>query len=83
MSLAIARAIDELKRGRPLAVAGLGILSVELADAAMLAAFEAGRARADLLLSHPRAALLHIVNHRPRVPRPLATQLVRSRRHKL
>lgn len=64
MSLAVARAIDELKRGRPVAVGDLGILSVELADEATLAAFEAGRARADLLLSHPRAALLHIVNQR-------------------
>lgn len=62
MSLSVARAVDELKRGRAVAVGGLAVLAVELADEASLAAFERGRGRADLLLSHPRAATLNIVN---------------------
>ena len=62
MSLAVARAADELKRGRPVAIDGVAVLAVELADEAALAKFEARRGRADLLLSHPRAALLNIVN---------------------
>jgi GTP cyclohydrolase II len=64
VSLAVARAVDELKRGRAVAVGGLAVLAVELADEASLAAFEAERGRADLLLSHARAALLNIVNQR-------------------
>ncbi|MFC3714484.1 GTP cyclohydrolase II [Sphingoaurantiacus capsulatus] len=70
MSLAVARAVDELKRGRPVAVGGLGVLAVELADADSLAMFENG-ARADLLLSHPRAALLNIVNQRAAAAGPV------------
>ena len=65
MSLAVARAIDELKRGRPVTIDGLNILSIELADDASLGQFEAGRAPADLLVTHQRAALLHLVNQLP------------------
>lgn len=70
MSLAVARAVDELKRGRPVAVGTIGVLSVELADEMSLRAFERG-ARADLLLSHPRAALLNIVNQRAAAAGPV------------
>ncbi len=70
MSLAVARAVDELKRGRPVAVGAIGILSVELADEASLSSFERGD-RADLLLSHPRAALLNIVNQRAAAAGPV------------
>ena len=71
MSLSVARAVDELKRGRPVAIDGVAVLAVELADEAMLAAFEANRGRADLLLSHPRAALLNIVNQRAAAAGPV------------
>jgi GTP cyclohydrolase II len=71
VTLAVARAVDELKRGRPVAVGPILVLAVELADEAALAAFEAGRGRADLLLSHPRAALLHIVNQRAAAAGPV------------
>ena len=71
MSLAVARAVDELKRGRPVAIDGIAVLAVELADEALLKDFEAGRGRADLLLSHPRAALLNIVNQRAAAAGPV------------
>ena len=65
MARSVARAIDELKRGQPVVVdltgGALTILSVELADEAGLAALET-TGRAALLLAHPRAALLNIVN---------------------
>ncbi len=61
----VARAVDELRRGQPVTVDSPGgpltILAVELADDTSLAALEA-EARAALLLAHPRAALLNIVN---------------------
>ncbi len=64
MSKRLARAIDELRRGEPVAIdGGLGVLAVELADEAALGAFERG-GRADLLISHRRAAVLHLVNQR-------------------
>jgi len=64
VSLSVARAVDELKRGRPVAVGALNILAVELADEASLGAFEAGRGPADLLVTQQRAALLNLVNQR-------------------
>lgn len=70
MSLPVARAVDELKRGRPVTVGPIGVLAVELADEASLASFERG-GRADLLLSHPRAALLNIVNQRAAAAGPV------------
>jgi GTP cyclohydrolase II len=75
VSVAVARAVDELKRGRPVAVGPIAVLAVELADEATLARFEGGR-RADLLLSHPRAALLNIVNQRAAAAGPV--RVVRS-----
>ena len=63
----VARAIDELRRGAPVVVesdgGALTILAVELADAASLGTLEA-TGRAALILAHPRAALLNIVNQR-------------------
>jgi len=61
----VARAVDELRRGQPVVIDSAGgaltVLAVELADDASLAALEAAT-RAALLLAHPRAALLNIVN---------------------
>jgi GTP cyclohydrolase II len=70
VSLAVARAVDELKRGRPVAVGPIGVLSVELADEPSLQGLERA-GRADLLLSHPRAALLNIVNQRAAAAGPV------------
>ena len=65
---AVARAIDELRRGQIVRVTGdggdLDVLAVELTDAATLAALE-GERRAALLLTPRRAAVLHLVNQRP------------------
>lgn len=61
----MARAVDELRRGQPVTVDSPGgpltILAVELADEPALAALE-GDVRAGLLIAHPRAAILNIVN---------------------
>jgi len=62
-----ARAIDALRRGWPVRIAGddgvLSLLAVETADAGRLAAFDA-RDEADLLLSGHRAATLKLANQR-------------------
>ena len=67
VSRSVARAIDELRRGAPVRIASPGgdltIVAVELADDATLATLETG-GRAGLILAHPRAALLNIVNQR-------------------
>ncbi len=56
-------AVDALRRGRIVTVGGLAILSAELADAASLAALEAqGSARAGLLITARRAAVLNLAN---------------------
>jgi GTP cyclohydrolase II len=61
------RAIDALRRGWPITVTGangtLALLPVETADDLRLAAFD-GAARADLLLSAERAAVLKLANQR-------------------
>ena len=63
----VARAIDELRRGAIVVLdspgGALAVLAVELADEATLAELEV-EGRAGLLLAHPRAALLNIVNQR-------------------
>src|SRR5688572_1947841 len=51
----VARAIDALRRGWPVAVNGLGLLAIETADEVALAALDAARP-ADLLISGNRAA---------------------------
>jgi GTP cyclohydrolase II len=62
-----ARAIDAIRRGWPITIAGAGgpltLLAVETADDARLAAFDPV-GRADLLLSAERAAILHLANQR-------------------
>ena len=61
----VARAIDELRRGQVVRITGPGgdldILAVELADEATLAKLETSE-RAGLILTHRRAAVLHLVN---------------------
>jgi GTP cyclohydrolase II len=63
----VARAIDALRRGWPVRIAGIGFLAVETADEASLAAFDAGRP-ADLLISGHRAVTLKLANQREAVP---------------
>jgi GTP cyclohydrolase II len=67
VSREVARAVDELRRGEPVTIAGpggrIGVLAVELADEASVARLEAS-GRADLIISPRRAAVLHLVNQR-------------------
>ena len=67
-SRAVARAIDALRRGWPVAVGEIAFLAVETASAETLAAFDGGGAPADLLISGPRAATLKLTNQREAVP---------------
>jgi len=60
---AAARAIDALRRGWPVAIAGQALLSVETGDAERLAAFDP-EGTAPLLLSAGRAATLKLANQR-------------------
>ena len=57
----VERAIAALLRGRPVRIDGIPVLAVETADEAALAAFDA-EAPADLFISGPRAATLHLAN---------------------
>jgi GTP cyclohydrolase II len=65
--LALARAVDDLRRGVPIrlteGVHALGVLPAELASVDSLAAFEDGE-RADLLLTPERADTLRITNQK-------------------
>lgn len=63
----VARAIDALRRGWPIAIDGTSFLAVETADDAGLAAFDEG-SPADLLISGNRAATLKLANQRDAVP---------------
>jgi GTP cyclohydrolase II len=63
----VARAIDALRRGWPVAVDGTNFLAVETADAETLAAFDSDGA-ANLLISGNRAASLKLANQREGVP---------------
>jgi GTP cyclohydrolase II len=54
----VARAIDALRRGWPVAIDGRGFLAVETADEDRLAAF----GRSDILISGPRAVTLKLAN---------------------
>ncbi len=56
-----ARAIDALRRGWPIAIDGVTLLSVETADAGRLAAFDPA-GTAGVLISAGRAATLKLVN---------------------
>ena len=64
---AAARAIDALRRGWDVSIAGrdgaIMVLAIESADDASLAAFD-GQERADILLSASRAATLKLANQR-------------------
>jgi GTP cyclohydrolase II len=66
--LALARALDDLRRGEIVRVTdgpiALDLLAAELATPARLAALEAGGA-ADLLITPERAATLKVLNQRP------------------
>ncbi|HEX8444666.1 MAG TPA: GTP cyclohydrolase II [Allosphingosinicella sp.] len=59
----LARAVDALKRGWPVAIDGTNYLAIETADDGTLAAFD-GQARADILISGSRAATLKLTNQR-------------------
>ena len=63
----VARAIDALRRGWPVAVGEISFLAIETADDEALAAFD-GDARADLLISGNRAATLKLTNQREALP---------------
>ncbi|HET9427949.1 MAG TPA: GTP cyclohydrolase II [Allosphingosinicella sp.] len=71
----VARAIDALRRGWPVAVDGTNFLAVETAVEEALATFDSERA-ADLLISGQRAVTLKLANQREAVP----THPVRIRR---
>ena len=57
----VERTLAALRRGQPVEVAGTTFLAVETADDAALAAFDSAQA-ADLVISGPRAATLHLAN---------------------
>lgn len=63
----VARAIDALRRGWPVAVDEIHFLAVETAGDEALAAFDGDRP-ADLLISGNRAATLKLTNQREAVP---------------
>ncbi|HEX8644400.1 MAG TPA: GTP cyclohydrolase II [Allosphingosinicella sp.] len=63
----VARAIDALRRGAPVAIGEAAFLAVETADEESLARFDAAAA-ADLLISGHRAAILKLANQRDGVP---------------
>jgi GTP cyclohydrolase II len=63
----VARAIDALRRGWPVAVDDIALLAVETAGAEALAAFD-GDAPASLLISGNRAATLKLTNQREATP---------------
>jgi GTP cyclohydrolase II len=64
----VARAIDALRRGWPVAVDEISFLAVETADAEALAAFDGPDRPAGLLISGNRAATLKLVNQREALP---------------
>lgn len=64
----VARAIDALRRGWPVAIDGILFLAIETADAEGLAAFDGEAAPAALLISGNRAATLKLTNQREAVP---------------
>ena len=68
MSRDVARAVDALRRGWPVAVDGIAFLPVETADAGALAAFDGDGEGAGLLISGPRAVTLKLTNQREAVP---------------
>jgi GTP cyclohydrolase II len=63
----IARAIDALRRGWPVAIDGAAFLAIETADEETLAEFDRS-GPADILISGNRAATLKLANQREAVP---------------
>ena len=63
----VARAIDALRRGWPIRIAGTAFLAVETADDKGLAEFDSG-GPADILISGNRAVTLKLANQRDAVP---------------
>jgi GTP cyclohydrolase II len=63
----VARAIDAMRRGSPVAIGGAAYLAVETADEDALARLD-GAGAADLLISGHRAAILKLANQRDGVP---------------
>jgi GTP cyclohydrolase II len=64
----VARAIDALRRGWPVAIGDISFLAIETADADGLAAFDGSGAPAALLISGNRAATLKLTNQREAQP---------------
>ena len=64
----VARAIDALRRGWPVALGNIAFLAIETADAEGLAAFDGTEAPAALLVSGNRAATLKLTNQRDAEP---------------
>jgi len=64
----VARAIDALRRGWPVAVDEISFLAIETAGADALAAFDGDGAPASLLISGNRAATLKLTNQREALP---------------
>ena len=64
----VARAIDALRRGWPVAVDDISFLAIETADDEGLAAFDGDGAPASLLISGNRAATLKLTNQREALP---------------
>ncbi|MFD1610653.1 GTP cyclohydrolase II [Sphingomonas tabacisoli] len=60
---AVARAIDALRRGWPVAIGPFSLLAIDTADAGQLAAFDPD-SQADVLLSASRAETLKLANQR-------------------
>jgi GTP cyclohydrolase II len=63
----VARAVDALKRGWPVAIDGTSYLAIETADQETLAGFDLG-GPADILISGNRAATLKLANQRHATP---------------
>ncbi len=63
----VARAIDALRRGWPVQIDGLGLLAIETADEAGLAAMD-GEHPANILISGNRAATLKLANQKDGTP---------------
>jgi GTP cyclohydrolase II len=64
----VARAIDALRRGWPVALDEVSFLAIETADAAGLAAFDGAAAPASLLISGHRGATLKLTNQIEALP---------------
>jgi GTP cyclohydrolase II len=64
----VARAIDALRRGWPVALGDISFLAIETADESGLAAFDGTATPAALLISGTRAATLKLTNQRDAEP---------------